>query len=139
MRYLAATDGSPLGDEAVRYAARHATAFDATLVLVHVLTPDSELVNGTIVMPGEEAAIEEGERVLENARAVALEADDTLTIETELLTGRPADAITDFATRTDADAIYLGHRGLSAEREQVVGSVAKSVVDKATIPVTIIR
>jgi len=147
MRYLVATDGSTVGDDAVRYAARNALAFDATLVIVHVLTPESELVDGTLVMPGEEAALDEGERVLTGAEAVAEGAsdeddtieDDTIEIETELLTGRPASAIAEFAVETDADAIFVGHRGLSAEREQVVGSVAKGVVDKATIPVTITR
>mgnify|MGYP005850283511 CR=1 FL=1 len=143
MRYLVATDGSTLGDEAVRHAARQAVAFDATLVIAHVLTPDSELIDGTLILPGEEAAVEEGERVLEGARAVAEEVAEAenadIGIETELLTGRPADAITEFADETDADGIHVGHRGLSEEREQVVGSVAKSVVDKATVPVTVIR
>jgi nucleotide-binding universal stress UspA family protein len=147
MRYLAATDGSTVGDDAVRYAARNALAFDATLVIVHVLTPESELVDGTLVMPGEEAALDDGERVLTGAEAVAErtvaeetgDEGDAIDVETELLTGRPADAITQFATETDADAIFVGHRGLSAEREEVVGSVAKSVVDKARMPVTITR
>jgi nucleotide-binding universal stress UspA family protein len=142
MRYLAATDGSTVGDDAVRYAAENALAFDATLVIVHVLTPESELVDGTLVMPGEEAALEDGERVLTGAEGVAEETGaegGAIDVETELLTGRPADAITKFATETDADAIFVGHRGLSAEREAVVGSVAKSVVDKANIPVTITR
>ncbi|SMO46465.1 universal stress protein [Halorubrum cibi] len=143
MRYLIATDGSTLGDEAVRYAARQAVAFDATLVIAHVLTPDSELIDGMLVLPGEEAAVEEGERVLENARSVAVDVADgegaEIDVETQLLTGRPADAITEFADETAADAIYVGHRGLSEEREQVVGSVAKSVVDKAVVPVTVIR
>ncbi len=143
MRQLVATDGSTLGDEAVRYAARQTVAFDGTLVIVHVLTPDSELIDGTLILPGEEAAVEEGERVLNGARRVAEDVADEqgaeIDVETELLTGRPADAITEFATETDADTINVGHRGLSEEREQVVGSVAKSVVDKATIPVTVIR
>jgi hypothetical protein len=110
MRYLAATDGSTVGDDAVRYAARNALAFDATLVIVHVLTPESELVDGTLVMPGEEAALDDGERVLTGAEAVAErtvaeetgDEDDAIDVETELLTGRPADAITQFATETDA-------------------------------------
>lgn len=143
MRYLAATDGSTVGDDAVQYAAKHALAFDATLVIVHVLTPESELVDGTLVMPGEEAALEEGERVLTGAEAVVTEVADeqdaSVDVETELLTGRPANAITRFAGEADVDAIFVGHRGLSAEREAVVGSVAKSVVDKAAIPVTITR
>ncbi|QWC18072.1 universal stress protein [Halorubrum sp. 2020YC2] len=140
MSYLVATDGSTESDEAVRYAARQAVAFYETLEIAHVLTPDSELVDGTIILPGEEAAVEAGQGVLESARGVAEEAvDEPITVETQLLTGRPADAITDHAAAESVDAIYVGHRGLSEEREQVVGSVAKSVVDKASVPVTVIR
>ncbi len=141
MTYLVATDGSTESDEAVRYAARQAVAFYQTLEIVHVLTPDSELVDGTIILPGEDAAVEAGEGVLTNAVTIAEEAvgDEPIDVETQLLTGRPADAITDYAEETAAEAIYVGHRGLSEEREQVVGSVAKSVVDKADVPVTVIR
>ncbi|KOX95613.1 MULTISPECIES: universal stress protein [Halorubrum] len=140
MSYLVATDGSTESDEAVRYAARQAVAFYETLEIAHVLTPDSELVDGTIVLPGEEAAVEAGQGVLESARSIAEEAaDEPITVETQLLTGRPADAITEYAAEEPVDAIYVGHRGLSEEREQVVGSVAKSIVDKADVPVTVIR
>ncbi|WP_280585345.1 universal stress protein [Halorubrum sp. Boch-26] len=141
MSYLVATDGSAESDEAVRYAARQAVAFYETLEIVHVLTPDSELVDGTIVLPGEAAAVDAGESVLANARTIAEEAvgDEPIDVKTQLLTGRPADAIADYADEADIDAIYVGHRGLSEEREQVVGSVAKSVVDKADVPVTVIR
>ena len=141
MSYLVATDGSTESDEAVRYAALQAVAFYETLEIAHVLTPDSELVDGTIVLPGEEAAVEAGQGVLESARSIAEEAvgDESVDVETQLLTGRPADAITEYAVEEPVDAIYVGHRGLSEEREQVVGSVAKSVVDKADVPVTVIR
>ena len=141
MSYLVATDGSTESDEAVRYAARQAVAFYETLEIAHVLTPDSEVVDGTIILPGEDAAVEAGESVLESARSVAEEAvgDESIDVETQLLTGRPADAITEYAGGSPVDAIYVGHRGLSEERERVVGSVAKSVVDKADVPVTVIR
>ena len=141
MSHLVATDGSAEGDDAVRYAARQAAAFDEPLEIAHVLTPDAEVVDGTIILPGEDEAVEAGEGVLERATALAREAagGDDLAVVTELLTGRPADAITGYATDAGADAVYVGHRGLSEERERVVGSVAKSVVDKATVPVTVIR
>lgn len=143
MRYLVATDGSPESDEAVRYATRHAVAFDATLEIVHVLTPETELVEGQVIMSGEGAAVDRGERTLERARELAQEAagdgGGDPDLETELLAGRPADAIADRIEDVGADAVYVGHRGLSDKREQVVGSVAKSLVDKATVPVTIIR
>lgn len=143
MRYLVATDGSTPSDNAVRYASTQAVAFDATLDIVHVLQPETELVNGEVVLPGGERATELGEQTLTQARRLAADViddhDATLTIETQLLAGRPATSITNYAAETDADAIYVGHRGLSEEREQVVGSVAKRIVDKATVPVTVIR
>jgi nucleotide-binding universal stress UspA family protein len=143
MRYLVATDGSEEADAAVRYASKQALAFDATLEIAHVLTPETELIDGEIVLPGGNKAIELGERTLQQARQVAAdvaaEHDGTLDAETQLLTGSPADAIVERTREVDADAIYVGHRGLSEKREQVVGSVAKSVLDKATVPVTVIR
>jgi len=143
MRYLVATDGSEEADDAVRYASTQANAFDATLEIVHVLTPETKLVDGDIVLAGGNRAIELGERTLQEAKGLAGDvpdgSDESLDVETQLLTGPPADAIVDHSREVDADAIYVGHRGLSEEREEVVGSVAKSVVDKATVPVTVIR
>jgi nucleotide-binding universal stress UspA family protein len=143
MRYLVATDGSPESDEAVEYAVEHALAFDATLELVHVITPGTKVVEGEAVFEGEEGAEESGRRTLETARRVAEEAaeaaGETISVESELLLGRPAHAVTDYAEEVDADAVFVGHRGLSSEREKVVGSVAKGIVDEADRPVTVVR
>ncbi|WP_418280965.1 universal stress protein [Halorubrum sp. DTA98] len=143
MKYLVATDGSDESDDAIRYAATQAAALDATLEIVHVLTPETEVINGEIVLPGDDQSIELGERILQRARRLAVDAaadrDVDLPVDTELLAGRPANVIADHASDIGADAIYVGHRGLSEERERVVGSVAKGVVDRATVPVTVIR
>ena len=143
MHYIVATDGSDESEEAIRYGAHQAIALDAGLEVVHVLTPQTELIDGEIVMPGGDRAVEYGEQTLENATGLiedVLEAHDTiLEIETTLLAGHPANAITDHADDVGADAIYVGHRGLSNERQRLVGSVAKSVVDKSNVPVTICR
>jgi nucleotide-binding universal stress UspA family protein len=137
MRYLVATDGSAVSDEAVSYAAKHAAAIDATLVVAHVITPEAEFVDGDLVRPSETALLEEGRQTLERAREHATSTAD-VTVEMELLSGRPADAVVEYA-ETAADAIYVGHRGLSEKRERVVGSVAKTVVDRANVPVTVVR
>lgn len=143
MRYIVATDSSQESEHAVEYASKHALALDATLEVVHALEPDVELVDGELVFPGDDRSKELAEETLEAGREVAEDVaaarDETLQVETTLLTGRPADAITEHADETDADAVYVGHRGLTEQRESVVGSVAKSVVDKATVPVTVIR
>ena len=140
MKYLVATDGSDESDRAVEYAAVHAEAVDAELHIGHVLSPESQLIEGELVLPGGDKALEEGERIVERGVRLAEESvDGELSPETDLLTGRPADAIAEHASVIDADAIYLGHRGLSDLRERVVGSVAKSVIDRATVPVTVVR
>jgi len=141
MSYLVATDGSTESEShPVRRAAGGRVLRDAG---------DRPRVNARLGAhrwdahpPGEEAAVEAGEDILSNARRLADDeavGDESIDIETQLLTGRPADAITGYAREQPVDAIYVGHRGLSEEREQVVGSVAKSVVDKANVPVTVIR
>lgn len=143
MRYLVATDGSPESDEAIQYAVEQALAFDATLELVTVLTPNTKIVEGEAVFEGEEGAEEAGRRTLEGARRIAEEAaadaDGSVDIESELLLGRPAHAVAEYAEEVDADAIFVGHRGLSSERQKVVGSVAKGIVDRADRPVTVVR
>lgn len=143
MRYLVATDGSEEAAAAVAYASSQALAFDATLDIVHVLTPETKLVDGEIVLAGGDKAMEIGDRILQEAQDVAREVADNhggeLAIETQLLTGSPPDAIVEYSYRTDIDAIYVGHRGETEKREPMVGSVAKSVLDKATVPVTVTR
>lgn len=140
MRYLVATDGSDESNDAVEYAAKRAAAFDATLEIIHVVTPETEIVDGEIIMEGRETATESGQQALDSAIALAEESvSEPLEIETQLLTGRPSDAVSDRAHAANVDAIFVGHRGLSAKREAVVGSVAKSIVDKANVPVTVVR
>lgn len=143
MKYLVATDGSAVSDRAIEHAAIEATAWDAPLELIHVLTPDSKLVDGNLVIPGSETAVDHGTRLLAEAERLAETAADrrnvSLDTSTELLAGQPADAITTHAEEHGFDAIYVGHHGDSDGATNRVGSVAKSVLDKATVPVTIIK
>ena len=142
MQYLVATDGSPVSKRAVEHAAIEATAWEAPLKIVHVLTPEPKLVEGSLVIPGSDTDIENGKQTLSEAERIAETAAEkrnaTLDISTELLAGWHAETITDHAKETDVDAIYVGHRGLSEDSTNF-GSVAKSVLDKASVPVTIIK
>jgi nucleotide-binding universal stress UspA family protein len=141
MSYLVATDGSEPSAKAIEYAARNAEVLDESLVLAHVITPATELVDGELLVQGRETATKEGKRVLETAQDVAAETltDDSIDVETELLTGRAAETLAEHADQIDADRIFVGHRGLSAKREEFVGSVAKQLLRKATVPVTVVR
>ncbi|MDY0409746.1 universal stress protein [Paracerasibacillus soli] len=56
-----------------------------------------------------------------------------------MLTGKPANEITDFAKGKDIDLIIIGNRGLNGIKEFVLGSVSKKVVDEATCPVLVVK
>ena len=138
MAFLVGTDGSPKSDTAVEYAAETAALWNESLAIVHVLTPETILVDGTIVLPGEKEALDWGEETLERACTIAEREADSIDVQTELLTGRPADTITEYAQSIDATGIIVGHRGESVDYDRV-GSVAKNTVDKAAVPVTIVK
>ncbi len=143
MTYLVATDGSAVSDLAIEHAASDASAHGAAISLVHVLEPRAEIVDGELVLPGGAKAAERGEDLLaEGARLAeetAAEHDGGLAIETELRGGSPADAIAAHAGEVGAERIYVGHRGEAADRDPRVGSVAKAIVDKASVPVVVVK
>lgn len=140
MHYLVATDGTDESIEAVNYAIEHAIAFDAALEIVHVVTPETKVLDDEFVLESLQDTAAEGRDLLDRVAERAAEtATDEIAIETTLLTGRPADAIAQRAQAVDADAIFIGHRSLTTKQEEVVSSVAKSVVSKASVPVTVVR
>jgi len=91
MHYVVATDGSTVSNKAVRYAAEHAAAMEVTLEIVHVIAPETTFVDGELVQPSEAKLLDDGREILDRARDLATDTAD-VTVETELLTGRPADA-----------------------------------------------
>ncbi len=143
MSYLVATDGSPVSDLAVEHAAGDASAHGSSLSMIHVLEPRAEIVDGELVLPGGAKAAARGENLLTEAARLAeetaAERGGNLSIDTELRGGSPADAIATHAAKTDAERIYVGHRGDAADRDPRVGSVAKAVVDKASVPVVVVK
>ncbi len=143
MNYLVATDGSKEARNAIRYAVTQAGHSGASLEIVHVLEPEAVLRNGELILPGGDKSLELADRTLERAvdltTEVASEQGMDIAVETTMLTGRPAHAIADHARETGVDAIYIGHQGLSEEHEKHLGSVAKALLGKVEIPVTVVR
>jgi len=149
MEYLVAVDGSESSAHALDHAIEFASRADATLCVVYAVEP-RVLVEGTgeeappnaavgqrIYTEDIEVAEDRGERVLDDARAEVEAAG--LPVETELLYGDPVDSIADYADGDGVDGIVVGHRGLSTQVERMVGSVAKGLVENATVPVTVVK
>ncbi|AGB15343.1 universal stress protein UspA-like protein [Halovivax ruber XH-70] len=147
MRSLVAIDDSDPADRALSYAAEITAAMDASLTVVHAVDPAVYDVGGSEPISSRSDADQRliveniadtetrGQAVLESA----LETIDGVDAEGELLYGDPDVAITDFADQQGFDAIFVGHQGRSRRAEAMLGSVAKAVVERATVPVTVVR
>lgn len=149
MWFVVSVDGSEQSKAALHYAIEIARGMDAELTAVFAVEPNvreeqaSDPVSGVedaknrLIIENVEDVEQRGQQVLDEAVDTAEEYDFDL--RTELLYGDPIDAIPRFAERNDADGIFAGHRDLSKDHEQVLGSVAKGLVDRGTVPVTIVR
>lgn len=144
MRILLALDGSPSADRAGALVASLAWPAGTTVRLVAALDVAPALWGGPWI-PAipinadqlEDEAVGELTRVLQEAQP-ALEAAG-LTVEAELLRGRPSAAIVDDARRWGPDLIVVGSRGHGPVETALLGSVSAAIVDHATCPVLVAR
>jgi nucleotide-binding universal stress UspA family protein len=149
MKYLVAVDGSEPSMDALRYAVEQAAATGATVVAVSVVVPEQFFTGGDdppttigeaadeLVSENVEDAEAEAQQVLDEAAEIG--AETGVEVETGMLSGEPVEELTEYADENDVDAIFVGHRGLSEEYEGLVGSTAKDVVGRASVPVTVVR
>ncbi|MFC7154798.1 universal stress protein [Halomarina halobia] len=149
MQFIVATDGSEQSERALEYALDLAATTDAAVAVVYAVDPavreyaaDAPVASfadaeNHLVIEDEGDAEARGEYVLGRAREYARERG--LDVETELLYGDPVESVTELASRRDADAIFVGHRGMTPQYEGLVGSVAAGLVERATVPVTVVR
>ena len=148
MNLLVAVDGSDESYRALEYAANIARAVDGSITLAHAVEPDVYDTGGDeprstaerrdrLIVDTVDAAEARGQEIL----AEAVETAETLGVDAsaELLYGDPVVEITDYADREGYETIYVGHRGLSGRAAQVLGSVARDIVERTTVPVTVIR
>jgi nucleotide-binding universal stress UspA family protein len=148
MTFLVAVDGSDASDNALAYATDLASRLETDLLVVHAVEPAVVDVGGDeptgfddaagrLVAEAVEDAEANAERVLDEAADYARE--HGVGVETELLYGPPLQVVPEFTERETVEALFVGHRGLSERYEGFVGSVAKGLVERSSIPVTVVR
>lgn len=149
MDLIVAIDGSEPSDRAIDHAVELAAATGGAVTLVHAVDPqvyeeraeqpvtDRAAIDQQFVMEAIDDAEERGERLLDDAATgVGME----VSLSTELLYGDPVEAISEYADNHEAiDGIVVGHRQLADQYERVLGSVAKGLVERAPVPVTVVR
>ena len=143
MRYLVATDGSDASEAAVDHACRLVERTDGSVSLVHAVNPSVYDEGGTRrdedrLIQSVADAEEHGERLL--AAAERRVTDHGVRVaDTHLLYGEPTEEVPALAAEESYDGIVVGHRGLSDRYERVLGSVAKGLIGRTEVPVTVVR
>lgn len=129
---LVATNGSEPAERAVDHAVALAEGIDDTVYVLSVADPsewpmafgeeDAEAVETAVDRTAEEMAEHAGEATVRGA----------------IRRGTPADEILDFAGEKDVDVVVLGRSGTTGFAQDILGSTADRVVQRATLPVVLV-
>lgn len=141
-KILAATDGSEAAIRGVQYAAYLATTLNCKVTLIHVVELSS--LTMSVAITGEESRRKFEEELRESGRSIIRLsqkplADAGIAANYEVMEGRPADVICNYAKEGNFDLIIVGNRGQGKVSKLLLGSVSNEVVQSAPCPVLVIR
>lgn len=132
-----AVDGSDHAFDAVRVAARLAAALSAKITLMTAYHAPSDALGEPNYSRALGEALQEAQRVLEEARRVALNAGGPEP-QVEWLAGQPADTIVEAARAGEYDLVVVGTHGRGRLGAALLGSVSSAVAAHAGRPVLVI-
>ena len=125
-------DGSDAALAAVELAAEHAGP-GGTVVPVHVVEP----VPGWLGAPYYHRMVVESQRDARRLLDRTKQFANGTRVKPEMVEGEPVEALLRLAEARGADAIVVGSRGLGRIRG-LLGSVSRALVERATVPVTVV-
>ncbi len=132
-RILVPLDGSKTAEMVLPYSAELASRFGSEVILVTVsesVAPDTNHLYRTYLKHA--------------TRKLRLQLDgwgtrETVAVQSDVLTGRPADQILKSATEKNIDLILLASHGSSGEGPWLLGNIAAKVLRATDRPVLLIR
>ena len=136
-RVLVPMDGSEMAERALRYAFEAHP--DAEITVLHVVGGPSSMMSGAASLAladdPEGAARASAEGTLERAREIAAECGGG--VETDVRVGSAARTIAEAAEAFDT--VVVGRHSGGIVDRLFVGDVAKAVVRRSPVPVTVVR
>lgn len=136
-RILVAVDGSDHAFDAVRVAARLAAVLSGKLTLMTAYHAPSDTLGEPNYSRALGEALGEAQRVLEEARGVALNAGGPEP-QVEWLAGQPTETIVEAARAGDYDLVVVGTHGRGRLGAALLGSVSSAVAAHAGRPVLVV-
>lgn len=140
-KFLVAVDASPGSERALKAAITVAKSSGTELVLVHIIewSPFSFHTPGELAerhKRREEELDRAKEALLSPAEAAASAAG--VAFESIVRHGNPAEMLADIAEETGVIQMYVGRTGGSKTQRLLFGSVASSLIQISTVPVTVV-
>ena len=150
-KILVAIDRSPISEKVFNTALTLAKALNSELMLVHVLSSESQ--DRPIDFPAYSASydietLETFKRKWESFRQESLmllqqwsEQANAQSVKTEFtqLTGNPASSILSFSQDWGAELIIMGRRGQSTLKEILLGSVSSYIIHRSHCAVHLVQ
>ncbi len=137
-KILCPVDFSEASRNAVRYAHEFAKGMGAELVLLNIVEPRPMAVDMSLsYVPLEEDLEKAAREDLEEI--IRMEKEKGVEVQAEVRIGTPSELILEMAEELDVNLIILGSHGKAGLSRLLMGSVAESVVRKATCPVLIVK
>lgn len=121
---------------ALEYALDHFP--DAHITLLNVLDPAGAGYGerARAAISEDVSAEEKAKELFETADELAREYEATL--DTAIVEGQPAEMIVETAEERDVDTIIMGSKGRTGVSRAILGSVAGTVVQDSSVPVTVV-
>ncbi|MCP4359203.1 MAG: universal stress protein [Chloroflexi bacterium] len=139
---LVPLDGSQFGELALTYALSLAQKYAAHIILLHVVPSIWEAEMRAEVPESEDIALEiETEDATDYLhQKEALLRNDGFQVTAVILKGEPVHIMILKAIETEnADTIIMSTHGFTGVRRLMFGNIAEKVINKATVPVLLIR
>lgn len=138
-RVLVPVDGSKGATSALEYAITQFPTGEFTVIHAIDLGIEysEEDLRGTYLESRFDQFQDRADGILESAaeRAEALGRD----VDTDTTVGKPAASIVEYAVENGFDQVVMGSRGRSRIGRALLGSVAEAVVQRSTMPVTLVE
>lgn len=131
--FLVATDGSSAANYALERSIALATAADAEVHVLSVVTPTA----GTMSF-GVEDVTELNERMELIAEKLVSANKHNPIVSSDVRRGKPVEQILAYASENDIDFIFVGRTGSRGVIASVIGSTADDLVQESSIPVVVV-